>query len=301
MLKIDVKRSVSKGIRVYVFKRLEKGNGLNHPYKQLGSFLLSEGYDDELLQQLEPSEIIQLEGLIAECHTALKLGFEPDARHEFIKQSFRIWKSLEDIAEQQVLPHAKRLGIAFNPLKDAMDAYCHSIINVANAINKKEYLPTLEESFATMGINLSAWRLEDNYKKRLNLESRILFKTLLRLKQPYSKTCEEWEGIAKSYGKDKKISAGHLKEWAGEMPGRELKEVKIWVIAVTIDLLLKHGMNPLDLITVDKVVYYWINPRKEHISLEEAKQVFLTTFQPNKGQMKEACAAIEKAFQHCNH
>ena len=82
------------------------------------------------------------------------------------------------------------------------------------------------------------------------------------------------------------------------MPCRELKEVKIWVTTVTIDLLLKNGIYPISLISADKLAYYWLNKHVNDYVLEKAKHFFDKTFEPNDEQRKEAYLAIEQAYKN---
>lgn len=295
MLKISTVRSHKKGVRVHVQRRLEKGEktDANYPHKQIGSFLLSEGYDDALLSQLKPSEIIQLEGWLAEAQIASQYGIEVDSQ-EFTKHSFKVIKKLDAIAQEEVLTNAKRLGIEFNPLREAIQAYYHAVINTAKAIIKVEDNQALVERLEEIGISLSNTRPADEYQKRLALESRILFKKLLEINSDKLKTCREFEECARQYGKDKKISVGHLKEWAGEMPGHKLKELKKWYISVAIDVLLLHAINPVSLLSADKVAEYWLHVRRDKFTLAEAQEAFKKTFRVDDKMAEES---IEKLYR----
>ncbi|MEM2161111.1 MAG: hypothetical protein QXN55_09180, partial [Candidatus Nitrosotenuis sp.] len=69
MLEIRSVKS-AKDIRVNVFRRYKHkskdSTRAKYDYKQLGSFLFSEGYSTELIEMLEPEEVIQLKNWLSE-------------------------------------------------------------------------------------------------------------------------------------------------------------------------------------------------------------------------------------------
>src|SRR5262245_37981165 len=107
MLEIRSVKS-AKDIRINVFRRYKHKSQENtrakYDYKQLGSFLFSEGYSTELIEMLEPEEVVQLKNWLSELQYAKQFNTKP------IMHTIRIPANLYD-AVNRIYLAGKAVGI----------------------------------------------------------------------------------------------------------------------------------------------------------------------------------------------
>lgn len=301
MLKFSLSRSKKKGVRVYVFRRnsVVEDTKKRYEHEQLGTFLLDEGCPNELVEKLTHEEANQLETYLAEIDFAKQFQVEPDALDGFVKISLRIPKPLYELKEHYLDPAAKQATVWFNMSRILLEHYRNAVESTARKIAKIQGENSeLINQLQAVGLSLEPKRTESKYQGRLDLEGRVLFKALLQLKQPIIQTCQELEACAKQYGKDKKFFPSLLKEWAGEILGKAPKEMKKWHFAVAIEVLLKHSINPLTLLSADKVATYWAYSQVEHYGLAEAQSNFIKTFKVPEDDQAVVNEAIERIYKN---
>ncbi|CAN5425402.1 hypothetical protein BH10PSE19_BH10PSE19_04630 [soil metagenome] len=282
MLDIRTFRSERKGIRVDLYRRYKLSDPstgkAKFTYKQVGSFPLAQGYSSELLEILQPDEILQLKNWLAE--TALGEQFNTGA-DELVKFTVRMPQTVYD-ALMHLYIEAKRVNIEFIPNQVMLDSLLHKAKLVQHKLDKINGFNSgiLEK----IGINTEQIISKENKQELIDIESRVLFKTLLELKQPLSKTCTELEQAAKLIGKEQRIPPPKLQEWAGAMPSHNQNRlIKKWCYAIAIDVLQQHGIDPLTLIPPEKVAMYWAIQQQQRYTLEEAQKKFTQTFNvPNE-------------------
>lgn len=296
MLKIQMTRSAKYGVRVYVLRLFSDAKKTDKGSEQVGTFLFSDGCPETIKAQLATDELIQLENWLSERQFALRFGIEPDDKKQFTKLSLHVPKPFAELIEKNLYLAALQADIPFNPAHIMLEAYRYAIKNTTKRIIRKQgYHEVLLTALQGAGLSLE----QRSEPERNALEGRVLFKALLQLKQPIGKTCTELEEAATSYGKNKRIFAGLLKEWAGEKSG-QLKEMKKWYFTMAIDVLLKHDINPLSLLPPDKVADFWGYGKLEKLNLIEAETAFNEAFKPDKEQQTTANQALNKLYSSTN-
>jgi len=299
MLKFNTSRSKKYGIRIYVFKRYrveDDSAKSRYSYNQVGTFLLSEGYTDELKAQLTHEEVNQLEGYLAELDFAKQFHIELDDRNQFIKISLHIPKPLHDFKEQHLDNAAEAAGVWFNMPRILLENYKNAVLSTAKKVIKiRGDHSELQAQLEAAGLSLEQEREENKHKGRLILEGRVLFKALLKLEQPIMQTCRELEACAKQYGKEKRIFPSLLEQWASD---KNPKEMKKWYIAIAIDVLMQHGINPTIFLPAEQIAYYWAQNHIDHYSLSEAKQTFIDTFNIQPDEHEAVNVVFEKIYKN---
>lgn len=288
MLEIRTKRSAKKGLRVDIFRRYrltDESEKVKFAYKQLGSFNLLEGYDASLFEYLEPCEILQLKNWLAETMFAEKLGFDPEAIEKF---PLRLPKNLSDILTKLHI-EAKRADIDFLPSQIMLEALLKRAVLVENMLDKVN-------GFKSDILQSAGIHFEFKRPQVFEQEDRRLFKALLELNQPIGKTCSELEEAAIMLGKNRKMPPPQIKEWAGLIPGRNLERpVKNWAYIITIEVLLKNGVNPCTILSPEKIAHYWAIAKTKTLSMNEAVKEFNHLFKPEKSvSIKNAIESIYK-------
>jgi hypothetical protein len=301
MLEIRTYRPKKKGIRVDLYRRYKHIDPATHKvkfsYKQIGSFPLQDGYQkqSELLELLQPEDIVQLQNWLAENKFAEQFNVEPDHIEKFSIRTPQLFRG----ALTRLYMEGKRIGIEFIPHQVMLESLLQKAKLVQHKIDKiNGFNCSILES---IGINSQAVISEEKAKQLIDTESRSLFKALLNLDQSVGKTCSELEIAAQKYGKKKRIPPPQLKEWAGDNPNRNPeKRVKKWAYAIAIDVLHQHGMDPLSIIKPEKVAEYWAIQHQEKYTLEEAKKAFIAEFNVSKNNQKEVLAAITNIYKNIN-
>jgi hypothetical protein len=281
MIAIRTVRSKYKGIRVDIsrlFRHVDpKTQKVRFSTKQIGSFKLSaeKNYPNELSAVLELDEILQLKNWLAEVKFAELFNEEAD---ELTKFTVHMPQKLYD-AYIALSHEAQNFDMSFIPNQVILEALLHKAKLVEQKINKMSSKRC--QILEGIGIETDKLMTNEAYQRLLDTESRALFKALIDLKQPISKTCSELEAIAKKYGKEKeRISPMQVKEWAGLIPGRNLKKVNRWSFAAAIELLLSHGKDPLLIAPPERVTEYWVGQNYQHFTLIQAKKEFTKLFKP---------------------
>jgi hypothetical protein len=134
----------------------------------------------------------------------------------------------------------------------------------------------------------------DAFKQRVDKTSKQLFGLIIAMEQPLNQICDEFKEIAKNkYHKNANLKPHYFKEYA-----ESVKRLPLWYSAVAIDLLMQHGVNPLQSISAAKVAEYWVRMRKEKFSFDEAYAAFKTEFKPKKEDEESILHAIKLQYDH---
>lgn len=292
-LEIRTFRSEKKGIRVDLFRRYSSRNpetGKKKPVrKQIGSFLLSAGCPSDLLTLLKPDEVIILANWLAEVDFSKQFNTEADA---MAKYSIHLPKQVYD-ALTQLYFESKRLNIDFIPSKVMLECLIQKAKLVQHKIDKENKIHS--GILESIGLDTQVVK-----SKEVDTESRILFKTLYEMgnKIGMGKICTQLEEAAKYYGRDKRIPPPQLEDWAGIKAARKAdKPIHDWCFAIAIDVLLKHGVNPITLAKPEKVAFYWARLREDRFTLEEAKREFNKIFNMPDYLKPTVYRAIESVYQ----
>ena len=298
MIDIVTMRSKFKGIRVDIYRRFRETDPATHKIihskKQIGSFKLTPEftYPDELNEVMAPDEVLQLKNWLADARFAAQFNEEADSLAKFaIRMPQKLYDAYVALAEE-----AKREEMDFIPNQIMLETLLHKAKLVEQKMNKLRKKPI--KILESVGVQTDSLMSDDDYQRLLDVESRALFKALLALAQPISKTCSELEAIAKRYGKNKeRISPMQLKEWAGVLPDRKLKKVNRWIYAMAIDLLLAHDKAPLQLAPPERVTEYWVIQHQSQFTLEQAKNEFSKRFHPANAIKPKLLKIIEEQYK----
>lgn len=293
MLEIRTFRSRRRGIRVDLLRKYRHTDPDTHKvrfsFKQVGSFSLLEGYKSELLELLQPDEILQLQNWLAETHFAEHFDLEADALE---KISIRFPGTLLEALNKLYL-EAKRIDIEFIPHKIMLQALLNKAQLVQQKIDKINGFPS--HILETVGIDTQ----KSHTVTQEELADRALFKALLTLNSNIGKTCTEVERAAKKYGKHQRIPPPQLREWAGDIPSRNTeKRIKKWCYAVAIDVLQEHGQNPANIIPAERIAIYWALQKQESLTLEEAQKMFIQLFSIPSEKQSQVQEAISDVYRH---
>lgn len=270
---LDIKPSRSKrGWRIQILRKYKDKNELGkvvYHYKHLGSVdFEEEPVPPEILKELSEEESLELKSWFAQQQFAksfFDVNIDSLTKHcLFIPEPFKE-------AIKTLYREAKQAGIDYSPDKIMLEALYEKTVLVADKVRRIN------------GLKSSILPFELKDKKEYDDESKVLFKALVELKQSISKTCQEFEEEAKKWGKNQHIASHQLMEWAEKTkPSPQNRHVKKWCFTVAIDLLMKHHVNPINIIPLEKVVEYWALAREPHYSFKEAKDTFINTFGINK-------------------
>jgi hypothetical protein len=273
--------------RKHPFKN-KKGT-VKYRYETLGGITDRKSPEEiaAIIEKLDDYERFQLENYL-DNRAFNKANFHTDMDHvvdeiiyfppHFKEALFELWKL------------AKKHNIVFAPIQTAFYAMLNKARSVERSLNNK--LDRKVNILEKLGIALDV-PIDEALQERTDKESRLLFKALVGLKQPLDKTCEEFISIAKKeYGKTANIKPHYLKKYIDSS-----QRLSNWYYNVAIDLLLKHGVNPIDIISPIKVAEYWTQVRKANLSIEQVRQLFLKTFKPKKDVISDVLSAIDAEFK----
>jgi len=296
MLEVRTFRSERKGIRIDLYRKYKhidpNTKKVKFSYKQLGSFPLSEGYSSEAVELLQPDEIVQLQNWLAEAHFGEQFNTEADALGKY---TIRIPEPLYEAFIRLYL-EAKRLDIDFIPNKIMLDSLLRTAKLVQHKIDKINGFNSgiLENA----GVKSDEILSDEKKQSLLDEESKTLFKALLELNHPIGKICTELEEAAKQYGKVKRIPPPQLREWASDISSRNPnKRVKKWCYAIAIDVLHKHGINPITIAKPEKVAEYWAIQHQEKYTLKKAHEVFIKIFDVPNNDKSAVIDAITNVYK----
>ncbi len=294
MIELRLRRSQRNGIRVNVYRKFNvfdrKIGKTKYTYKQIGSFLLSdvlaEVYDPKFLALLEPEEQMQLKNFVAEASFGYQLDTETD---ELMKFSVLMPEKFHE-ALIQLHVDAAQAGMHFVPSQIIMEALLKKAKIVQNKMSKQGIQTDILEK-----IGMSA---QETDKPMLYLKDvRQLFKKALELNQTLGKTCLQLEEASRTYGKTKKIPPPQLREWAGDMPKRDLnKPIQTWAVAAVIDVLLLHGLNPSTLIDLNIVAHYWALQQQKTLTLNKATEKFIQLFTVPESKKSAVLQEIKRVY-----
>lgn len=292
MLEIRLIKTRNKGFRVDVFRRYKSIDPTTQKpkfyYKQLGSFSIDSDYAPELLEQLEPDEIVQLQNWLAETRFAESLNIPVE---QLEKLPIRMPPSLLTALTRLSL-EASRAGLDFIPHQIMLTDLLQQARRIQQDIDRKNgFSSAILES---TGLPVTPDTLEET-NCASDPESHALFQALLDIDQPVGKTCTELEAMAASYGKIKKIPPPQLREWVGDLKYRNPhKRIKKWCYAVAIEVLRQHGINATRLMSPVRVADFWIRQNITQYSVLEALTVFIQRFEVSPTHH----AAVMKAIAH---
>ncbi len=135
------------------------------------------------------------------------------------------------------------------------------------------------------------------FEKRVDAESRPLFKALLEFDQPNAVTCAELQRVIKEkYGRDKPIKPKFLYQWSGE--SGNLKALQKWLFSAAIDLLWLHKVNPITVIPAYKVAEHWSRLRRNQMTYEEACERFMQEFKPVEQDKASIQEIIKQQYEY---
>ena len=296
MIEIRTFRS-KKRLRVDLWRQFReidpKTGRTKYSYKRLGGFPHETGCPDDLRALLESDENVQLENWFAESKFAEQFDVKADELMKYaLNMPPQFCQALIALSQE-----AKEWQLEFVPNQVILEALLQKAKLVQNKIGKLS--SSLCNILERAGIQDAKIITEEANQQLIDQESRALFKALLSLNQPVGKTCTELEEAAHAYGKDKRIPPPQIKEWAGEMPGRNIKIVKKWCYAIAIDVLLKHGINPITLVSPEKVAMYWAIQRQNEYTLKEAQKKFIGVFQITDNEIRnEIMQSIQVVYRN---
>jgi hypothetical protein len=238
--------------------------------------------------RLNDQERYQLENYVANL-TFNKNEFktEPeDLKREFMNFSPDYEKALLTLWKQ-----AKEYNIAFCPAEIQHNALLHK----AKAVERKLNELTGSSIAILEGIGVDIRRYDtDNFKKRVDKTSKQLFGLIIAMDQPLNQICDEFKEIAiNRYHKNANLKPHYFKEYA-----ESVKRLPLWYSTVAIDLLMQHGVNPLQSIPAAKVAEHWARMRKEKLSFDEACAAFKAEFKPSKEHDTSIFHAIKLQYTH---
>lgn len=294
MLDIRIHYAQRKGYRVELLRKhkyLNQATGKQETrFVVLQSFPLKEGYPAELLTKLQPEEIMQLENRLAELKFADSLNVSPE---DTTKITLHIPTKLLEI-EPRLNIEAKSKDIEFSSRHAMLECWLQKLIRLQQKIDHiNGFNSGILES---VGVNTAEKQSFAKHLDKIDKESRPLFKALLELNQPIATTCRQLEAAAYKYGKRKQFFKGMLEEWAG-IHQDKLKTLQKWLYAVAIDVLLQNNINPIGIISIQKVAEHWARQQVSMHSLSEAKQLFQALFNPDLKQLSMAHEAIESMYK----
>lgn len=267
---------------------------VKYTYKQVGSFpfIDSKTYPSELNDVLLPEEVLQLKNWLSEAEFAEQFDHDADNLAKFmIRMPQALYNAYSKLSQE-----TKTQDIDFVPNKIMLESLLQKAKLVEHKYNK--IIGRNSGILESIGIQTDKLMSDKEYQNLLDAETRIIFKALLDLKQPISRTCSELEEIADRYGKSReRIPPKQLQDWAGVLENRQLKKINRWCYAAAIDLLLKHKINPLEIAKPEKVAEYWAIQYQEKYSFDEAKRTFDLLFNPTNEQKKAVHKAIEAVYK----
>ncbi len=270
---LDIKPSQSKkGWRIQILRKYKDKNELGkviYRYKHLGNVdFEEEPVPQEILAELSEEESLELKNWFAQQKFAE--SFFDVKIDSLTKHCLSIPAPLDE-AIKTLYREAKHAGIDYSPDKIMLEALYEKTALVADKVRRIN------------GLKSAILPFELKEKKEYDDESKVLFKALVELKQSINITCQEFEEEAKKWGKTQHIATHQLMEWAEKTkPSPQNRHVKKWCFTVAIDLLMKHDINPVHLIPLEKVAEYWALAREPHYSFKEAKETFIEFFGINK-------------------
>ena len=290
MLDIRTYRSDRNGIRIDIlrkYRHLDDAGKVKFNFKQLGSFHLGNTPAPDLLALLDNEEVLQLENWLAEVQIGQAWKTEVE---EMTRVSLLMPPSLLTVMNKIYL-EAKRVGIRFVPHEVMLDCLTQKMGLVEGKIDKVNgFSCRLMEN---AGFKKPDKNGDEKEQQRL-ADGRALFKTLLELAQPIGRTCSELEEAALRYGKAKKIPPPQLREWAGDMPGRnQEKPIKHWCYAVAIDVLAKHLDSLHAVLPENRLLSYWGAQQTERLTVNEAREEAIKLFKSLSSQDIEAALLNE--------
>jgi hypothetical protein len=277
MLDFRMQRSARHGIRVNVYRRYrDEASKGPFRYTHIGSFLLSNPYDEELISLFEPEELLQFHNWVAEANFAKNLGIEADTLEKY---SFRMPSEFY-LALLAMHQEAKRLHLNFVPHEIMLDALLRAAKKMQHRIDDINGIPS--HILAHVGGDSIA-----EYKQKaldaVDNPSKRLFQALIDLPQPIGKTCSELEVAVLSYGKKKRIPPPELYDWAGVKASRNPdKRIKKWCYAAAIDVLHAHDIDVFAFSKPQRVAVYWTLQRLDTLDLQTAIKQFMKTFKPKE-------------------
>jgi hypothetical protein len=254
------------------------------PSEHLGSFGLRHS-PESIRNKLNDDEQYELDNFLGAIEFSKK--FYDTEVHELDRFIIKVAPDFQaDLFDLSKL--ARQYDLEFIPEKEML----YGVLNKAKEIEKKlnklsgKTVNILEKH----GINID--EMSDSLSP--DLESKKLFEALLNLGLSEEALCKEFQDIAQNiYHKKTRFQPHFFKHYAD--PNNETSFPK-WYYTIAIDVLQKHGVNPLKIISPQKVAKHWARLRTDQMSIDKAKQLFLTTFVPSKNVEKRCLEMINIAY-----
>lgn len=237
-------------------------------------------------KQLNDKERFELENNIAQ------LAFNKNDLNDSLEDLHRetiYWAKPYQQALYEIWELARKNNIPFCPLEIMQK----SLLTKAKSVERKlnDLLKTQVNVLEKIGVDIQRVDDEEHIKK-VRATCRKLFNLLLKTGVSEELLCNGFNQIAHMYYHKKEVLKPHyLKDYA-----TNIRKLPFWYNTVAIDLLLLHGKNPLDSLSIETVVEHWLRLRREKMTPDEALSAFKQAFQTKQEDEPIVRSAIQKEY-----
>lgn len=275
---------ITKGNPRVAVLRIVDQTGKQEQLELIGSFG-QRNSPDLLRDKLKEDELYEFENFLAALDFS-KSFFHTEADEldrfivkvapQFRKGLFQLWKE------------AKKYDLEFIPDKEML----YGLFNKAKEIERKinQLSGKKNNILEKLGIDINA--VSDSTS--VDHESKKLFQTILELDIPLEKIAQEFQTIAQNdYQKNTRFEPHFFNHYADPTHQKSFPK---WYYSIAIDWLHQQGINPLTVISPPKVAKHWARLKVNKMSADKAKQLFSTTFKPNKKVEKKCWEMINLIY-----
>lgn len=188
----------------------------------------------------------------------------------------------------QLWQEAKRLDMEFIPEKEMLYGVLQKAKAMEQKVNQlsKQSLNLFGEFDQSLG--------PDNTSLSSDIESKKLFQALLNLNRPLEDIAQEFQDISHTlYHKKTRFEPHFFLIYADPA---NTKSFPKWYYTVAIELLLRYQVNPIHVVPAPLVARHWARMKSQSMSLSQAKQQFISTFQPLESDMPSCMVMINEAY-----
>lgn len=285
---IRTRQSKKHGLTIQLirqYKTTTKTGKVTYKDKSLGTvFIEKEIIPLEIIAKLDADEIFYLKNWLAEKKFGEK--FFNTSVENLNKFCLNIPPDFEN-SLKKLLIEAKRAGIEFSPTNIMLE----SLLTKAWLLEKK--IDRIN-GFSNKILSLDKSPFEDDKEP----PNRKLFKEILMLNKPIEQICQDFNSETKKLNKTKHFPEHEILELAGEMKHRNPnKPIKNWYFSVAIEVLLKYGKNPINIIKPEEVAVYWATENETEYTLKKAQEEFIKKFQVGESDIAKVKQAIIEVYQ----